>query len=66
MGLSGLYITAGDTAAHNNGKSEPRDRRDPMALCGTTADDINPARTLWTLNYGNYGTLLIMGNAGLI
>ena len=31
-----------------------------------TVDDINPAMTLRTLNYGNYGILLIMGNAGVI
>ena len=31
-----------------------------------TADEINPAITLRTLSYGDYGMLLIMGNAGFI
>ena len=31
-----------------------------------TADEINPAITLRTLTYGDYGMLLIMGNAGFI
>ena len=29
-------------------------------------DDINPTCTLRTLNYGNYGLVLILGNAGFI
>ena len=32
-------------------------------LSRNTVDDINPIRTL---NYGNYGILLLMGNAGVI
>ena len=35
----------------------------PLAL---TADDRNLCMTLRTLNYGNYGIFLIMGNAGFI
>ena len=31
-----------------------------------TVDDTNPALALRTLNYGNYGIFLIMGNAGFI
>ena len=31
-----------------------------------TVDDINPTFSLRTLNYGNYGMFLIMGNAGFI
>ena len=29
-------------------------------------DDTNPALPLRTLNYGNYGTFLIMRNAGFV
>ena len=31
-----------------------------------TADDLNPALPLRTLNYGNYGIFLIVGNAGFV
>ena len=31
-----------------------------------TVDDTNPALSLRTLNYGNYGIFLIMGSAGFI
>ena len=31
---------------------------------GATVDGQNPAWTLRTLNYGNYGIFLIMGTAG--
>ena len=37
-----------------------------MRCGGTTVDDINPALPLSTLNYGNYGIFLIMGNAEVI
>ena len=30
----------------------------------TPVDDINPALPFWTLNSGNYGIFLLMGNAG--
>ena len=32
-----------------------------LGFRATTVDDINPAITLRTLNYGTYGTFLIMG-----
>ena len=32
-------------------------------MCRSTVDDVNPA---WTLNYGNHGIFLIMGNAGFV
>ena len=35
-----------------------------LAKRGDTVDDINPCIILRTLNYGNYGIFLIMGNAG--
>ena len=31
-----------------------------------TVDDINPALPIRTLNYGNYGMFLMMGDAGFI
>ena len=34
------------------------------ASLGPTVDDTNPALPLRTLNYGNYGIFLVMGNAG--
>ena len=37
-----------------------------MEIKHHTVDDINPAFPLRTLNYGNYGIFLIMGNAGCI
>ena len=37
----------------------------PLAL-GFTVDDMNPALALRALDYGNFGILLILGNAGFI
>ena len=34
-----------------------------IILTNTTVDDISPALPLRTLNYGNYGIFLVMGNA---
>ena len=33
-------------------------------ICSSTADGQKSCMTLRTLNYGNYGIFLIMGNAG--
>ena len=45
-------------------KSETKGAPNPQIFYQTTVDDRNPA--LRTLNYGNDGIFLIMGNAGLI
>ena len=47
--------------AHSRGNKQVSKR-----LIDTVDDKKKPCITLRTLNYGNYGTLLIMGNAGFI
>ena len=66
--ISSAVVTTQKHAKGSNHKEELKSSgaADSLRIMGLTADDIKACITLRTLNYGNYGILLIMGSAGFI